>query len=582
MNNDALDYAMEVLVGAIPACSYVKLACQRFINDLEREDIWYDINAAERFYKFCRQLKHYKGPDRGKPIELDPWEKFVFGNIYGWKRVDPDLPKERWIWRFKFNYIEVPRKNGKTTISAAAAAYDTAFVEDTGAEVYCLATKEEQAKILWNDIRAFIKMSEDLGEVFEMLEGQNTIYSRDSERTSFVKPLGSNSKKQDGLNPLSAICDELHEWPDRKLLDVIEDAFGARSQWHIIEITTAGYNKQGICFIERKHGIDILEGRIHNDDKFVIIYTIDPEDKDNWRDESVWFKANPSLGRGKQLAYMRSKAQKADEIASELNTFLNKQLDVWTDVLEAWLKWEVWRGCALTYDRTKLAGKKCKVGIDLAKVSDISAVAYYFPTQKGLDKPHVLMKFYCPRDNVSVRVERDKLPYNVWVKEGWIVETPGNTTDFDFIEWDILVSSKQFQIEQIAVDRTFAGEIVNHLMAAGLEIIDFGQGFMSMGSPTAELERLLTAKEIYHNGNPVLDWMSSNVVIRKDPAGNMKPDKDNSPEKIDGIVALIMAIGLTLARRDPKKKSPYEKRGMRSLSTTAVKEAENEKRFLRI
>ena len=567
----ALDYAFDVVTGGIPACKYVRLACTRFINDLDRTDIWFDHKAASKFSTYCTFLHHYKGPDKGKPIVLDAWEEFVFGNVYGWKLVIDGEKTD--LWRFKYIYIEVPRKNGKTTIAAAAASYDASQMEATGAEVFCLATKEEQAKILWNDIRAFVSQSDELRQVFEVLEGRNTIYARETGRTSFVKPLGANSDSLDGLNPFSAVLDELHEWKDRKLLDVIEDAFGARVNWHILEITTAGYNKQGVCYTERKHGIDILEGRIVNDDKFVVIYTVDPEDKENWRDEAVWFKANPSLGKGKQLAYMRSKAQKADQIPSELNTFLCKQLCIWTDTLEAWLRWEDWSSCRREYDRKKLIGKKCKAAADLGKVSDLSAVAYFFPVQPGLDKPHVWVDFYCPRDNVKARTERDKLPYLVWVNEGWIIETPGNTTDFDFIEHDILKAAGDFQIEEMAFDRTFAGEIINHLMEEGLTIIDFGQGFLSMGPPTSELERLIIKKEIVLPFNPVLDWMSANVVTRKDPAGNLKPDKENSEDKIDGIVALIMALGLTMVKIDPKKKSPYEKRGMRSLSTTAVVDA---------
>lgn len=569
----ALDYAMSVLTDEVPACKYVQLACARFVNDLERTDIWYDEVAAQRFYTYCTFLRHYKGPCRGQPIILDPWEEFLCGNIYGWKRVIDGEKTD--IWRFKFIYCEVPRKNGKTTIAAAAASYDASQMEPMGSEVYCLATKEEQAKILWNDIKAFIHQSEELKEVFEVLEGRNTIFVVDTGRTSFVRPLGANSEKLDGLNPFSAVCDELHEWPDRKLLDVIEDAFGARNNWHILEITTAGYNKQGICYQERKHGIDILEGRIINDDKFVLIYTIDPEDRTKWRDEATWFKANPSLGKGKMLDYMRTKAQKADQIPSELNTFLSKQLNIWTDVLEAWLKWEDWTKCRRDFKRGKLLGKKCTAAADLGKVSDLSAVAYFFPEQPGLDKPHVWVDFYCPRDNIKVRSERDKLPYDVWVREGWIQETPGNTTDFDFVEADILSSNKRFVISKMAFDRTFAGEIINHLAEEGIEIVDWGQGYISMGPPTAEMERLIVKGEIVLPENPVLDWMSANVVTRKDPAGNIKPDKENSEEKIDGIVAIIMAIGLTMVKVDPKKKSPYEKRGLRSLSTTATVDAKN-------
>lgn len=568
MSCPTTDYAFAVVTGEIPACKYVRLACQRHINDLTRDDIWFDVEAAERFFTYCTFLHHYKGPMKGLPIELEPWQKFAFGNIYGWKRCAQE--GDEWThtdnWRFHYNYIEIPRKNGKTTIAAAGASFDCSYMEETGAEVYCLATKEDQAKILWSDVKAFIHGSDELKEKFEVLEGRNTIYARNSGRTSFIKPLGANSERLDGLNPFSAYCDELHEWPDRKLLDVIEDAFGARVNWHIVEITTSGYNKQGVCYQERKHGIDLLEGRLVNDDKFVIIYTVDEEDRANWMDEAVWFKANPNLGKGKQLDYMRSKAQKAEQIPTELNTFLNKQLDIWTDVAQAWLKWDTWVKCQAEYGIADLLGKKCTVAADLARVSDLSAVAYLFPVQKGVTVPRILVEFYCPADNVKLRKERDKLPYDVWVKDGWIKPTPGQTTDFDFIEQDIIANAKKFDIEEVAFDRVFAGEIINHLMAEGMTVVDYGQGFISMGPPTAEFERLLIRKAIQHNGNPVLDWMSANVVVRTDPAGLMKPDKEASEEKIDGIVAILMALGRQMRTKEPDKKSPYEKRGLRTLN----------------
>jgi len=596
MNNPALDYAFSVLSGEIPSCHYVRLACNRFMVDLSNPEFWYDEESAQQFYTYCTFLNHYKGPYAGLPLELDPWEKFVFGNIYGWMKVIPADPKDvrAWqeadpddkirrdnpdgievgkpfrsnIWRFHFNYIEVPRKNGKTTVAAAGASYDCAYVEQMGAEVYCLATKEDQAKILWGDVKAFIHQSEDLKEVFEILEGRNAVFARHSSRTSFVKPLGANSEKLDGLNPLSAYCDELHEWPDRKLLDVIEDAFGARNKWHIVQITTAGYNKQGICYQERKHAIDILEGRIKNDSKFAIIFTVDKGEEDHWKNEEVWYKANPSLGHGKRLDYMRAKAEKADQIPTELNTFLNKQLNIWTDAIQVWLRHSDWTSCQRKFNRQKLIGKKCYAGGDLARVSDLSAVAYVFPVQPGLEVPHVLVDFYCPETNVKTRKERDKLPYDVWVREGWIKQTPGNTTDFAFIKADIVKNAALFDIKEIAFDRTFGGEIINELMAEGMTVVDFGQGFFSMATPTAELERLVVTHGIAFNDNPVLTWMSANVVVRKDPAGNMKPDKEVSEEKIDGIVAILNALGRLMATREPEKKSPYLTRGMRTLSTT--------------
>lgn len=612
MNNPALDYAFDVLAGQIPACRYIRLACQRFMDDLNNPEFWYDEAAAEKFYDFCSYAKHYKGPQKGQPIHLEPWEKFLAGNVYGFKRCRPATEDDLIAWgddddqgwgerlrelypdgfdvgefiktdilRFHYNYLEVPRKNGKTTLAALMAAYDAAFLEDTGAEVYCLATKEEQAQILWRDVRAFIKQSEDLTEVFEVLEGRNTIYTKDSSRTSYIKPLGSNSDTLDGLNPISAVCDELHEWPDRALLDVIEDAFGARINWHVIQITTAGKNKQGICYTERKHGIDILEGRFKKDDKLVLIYTVDEEDVlDNGKvsytrcltDQTVWFKANPNLGTGKQLDYMVTKAEKASQIPSELTTFLNKQLNIWTDAAEIWLKWEVWKQTHRDYKRALLRGKKCFLGGDLGKVDDMSAIVYWFPVQPGLDKVHVLVDFYCPSDNIATRVKMNKWPYDVWVREGWVKETPGNTTDYKFIAADILKAREEFEIEWGCFDRTFGGELIQTLMEEGMEILTAGQGFMSMGPACDELERLIIKQEIVTNHNPVLDWNSANVVVVKDPADNKKPDKVNSPGKIDGIVAMLnVVIGiLAKSKKEPPKKGAnkiYEKRGLRNLNS---------------
>jgi phage terminase large subunit-like protein len=564
----ALDYAMDVLLGEIPSCEYVKLACQRFVEDLKREDVWYDEEAAQDFYTYCTYLHHYKGPWAGKPIELEPWQLFFFGNVYGFKKCE--LVDDEWVhtdeWRFKYNYLEVPRKNGKTTIAAAGATYDARYMEATGAEVYCAATKEDQAAILYNDAKAYINKSEDMKDEFEILHGRNTIYAQGTDRTSFLKPLGSDSQRQDGLNPFAVYCDEFHAWPDRALLDVLEDAFGARTNWHIVQITTAGHNRQGVCFKERAHLIEILRGIVIKDDKFGMIFTIDKEDKDNWMDEAVWFKANPNLGRGKQLAYMRSKAEKAQQIPSELNTFLTKQLNVWTEAAEAWLLFDTWKKCRVTGEKPDLRSKKCIVGVDLAKVRDLSAVAYLFPVQPGILKPYLRVDFYCPGNNIQQRVRDDKVSYDVWAKGGYIKETRGDTTDFDFIEKDIVDNSSVYDIQQVMFDRTFAGEIINHLMDEGLDIETIAQNFFTLGPATSELERLLVKGDIDVEFNPVLDWCAANVVVEKDSHDNIKPDKAKSQEKIDGIAATINALAKMIGpKTDRKKPSPYEKRGMRSV-----------------
>jgi phage terminase large subunit-like protein len=554
-------YAASVVEGKVPSCRYVRLACERHIKDLARKDIAFDERAALRFFKYSESLKHYKGPYRGKQILLNPWQKFIEGCRYGWKRGRTTAASA--LWRFNINYTEVPRKNGKTTISAAGASYDCGFMEDTGAEVYCMATKEDQAKLLFNDINAYISKSPELSEMFEVLQGKNTIYSVGSARTSFVRPLGGDSKTLDGLNPFSAYADELHAWPKPDLWYVMEDGFGARRNWHMNSITTAGNNRMGICWDQRNHIINILEGRIESDNHFGIIYTVDEENYDQWRDPRQWYIANPNLETGKELSYMEEKCRMAEQMPSSLNAFLNKQLNIWTDVAEAWLQVEQWKRCAGSFDETLLKGKRCFVGVDLAKVNDQSAVAYVFPKQTGLDKEYWFVDYYMPSEALRQKSERDGVPYNLWADQGHLFITQGRTTDYSFIRRDINLRAKDFRVMKIKFDRHFAGELINDLTNDGFEIDLIGMGFMDMTHPTGEVERLIVAGEAVHPDNPILNWNASNVVIKKDSAGNIKPDKELSIRKIDGIVAIIIAKG----HEDDEKIGPsvYETRGVISI-----------------
>lgn len=556
------DYAVRVSQGTIPNCRYVLLAAQRHLNDLGRKDIWFDASAARRFFRYCRKLSHYKGPMRGQPIELELWQKFIFGCIYGWKKVIDG--KRTNIWRFNTIYVEVPRKNGKTTIAAAGASYDCGFIEATGAEVYCLATKEDQAKLLHNDVSAYVNKSEALQESFEILKGNNHIYARGSNRTSFIRPLGSDSDKQDGLNPLAAYCDELHAWPKRDLWDVMEEAFGARESWHMPAITTAGNRRTGICWDQRDHLINILEGRIIADSKFGIIYTVDDDQKENWEDEHNWFIANPNLGTGKQLEYMRTRALNAKQMPSSLNTFLNKQLNIWTDVAEVWLKVDDWNSCFADFSWADMKGQTCTGGIDLARVNDLSAVAYAFP-KTASRKQRVLVDFYMPKIGIKEKSERDGVDYLLWEKQGLIKLTPGKTTDFGFIRADVNKRAGQCVITEFGYDRHFAGELVQNLTSDGFKMSEVGMGFFSMGTPTAEVEKMTVEQTHEHNGNHILNWNAANTVVSKDPAGLMKPDKLLSNKRIDGMVAYIMAEAKLLQPGDKAEKNPYEERGMRTL-----------------
>lgn len=540
-------YAQDVVAGKYEVCQYVRQACARHIADLSRSDgkIWYDAKAAERFFKFCGYLRHYKGEYTGRPIELLPWQQFVFGNIYGWKRLDPRGEKTDTL-RFNYAYVEVPRKHGKSTLAAAIAAYDCAMLEPSGAEVYIAATREEQAKIVWRDVKAYIKGSADAAAVLEVLEGKSTIYARGSGRTSFIKALGHNHERMDGLNPVSVICDELHAWEDRALWDVLDGAFGARRSWHMIAITTAGSNVHGICYSERKHLLEVLAGVHEADNKFGVVYTLDTGEDLRWNDPAMWAKANPSLGCGKEHDFMSAQAAKAKQEPSSLNAFLQKQLNIWTDATDAWLSMDDWRACVGMSSHEDLRGKKCFAGMDLARVGDLSAVAYYFPAQAGLPMPRLVCDFYLPADEMPQREDRDKVPYSTWVRDGWITTTPGRTTDFEFIRYAINERRRIWDVDCVSYDRHFAGELVQSLVKDGVKMTEHGQGFVSMSAPAAAFERLVVSHGMRHDGNPVLAWNVSNAVIVRDPANNIKPDKSKSTNRIDGVVAAVMTLSQAL------------------------------------
>ena len=554
-------YAESVVSGQQAACRYVRLACERHLRDLDRADVWFDPEAARHFFRYCeRYLKHYKGPSRGTPLKLEPWQKFIFGCIYGWKQVVDS--EETDLWRFNIVYIEVPRKNGKTTIAAAGASYDCSLVEDTGAEVYCLATKEDQAKLLYNDVAAYIAGSPELDSSFEILKGKNTIFANGSSRTSFIKPLGSDSQRLDGLNPMAAYADELHAWPNRDLWDVMEDAFGARDHWHMIAITTAGNNREGICYQQRDHLINILEGRIQDDHKFGVIYTVDEEKREDWNKPENWFIANPNLGTGKLVDYMEKKCLGAVQMPSSLNAFLNKQLNVWTDVAEAWLSVEKWNACGRTVTLESLKHKRCCAAFDLARVNDLSAVAYVFNRQPGLEHITVWVDFYLPEAELRDKSVRDRVDYRLWQKQGFITITPGKTTDYEFIRKQVNDRAAWFRLETVLYDRHFSGELVTNLTNDGLSLKEVGMGFVSLGNPTAELERLIVENSFIHPNQPILNWNAANVVVRRDPAGNIKPDKDASNKRIDGVVAIIMALSEVVINKP--KTSKYETEGVLS------------------
>jgi phage terminase large subunit-like protein len=532
------------------ACDYVKLAVQRWFNDHERgheRGLWFDEQAAQRVIKFMSLLTQFEGKFHGKALMLEPWQQFVVANLFGWKWNDGSR-------RFTEAYIELARKNGKSTLGGGIADYMFAADGEYGAEIYSAATKRDQAKKVFEAGKYLLKNSTSK-KLREMVTFQNYNLHIEEKYSKF-EPLSSDHKRLDGLNPHCVIIDEFHAHPDNGVYSVMKSGMGARRQPLLFTITTAGFNRFSPCYNQRKLVENVLDGVIEQDNLFGMIYTLDEDD--DWKDEKVWIKANPNMGVSVSEKWLRNEIERADADNTQLVPVMTKNLNVWTDAAETWIKDADWMACDIGA-LPDLTGKECYGGLDLASTRDITALVLQFPDVNG--KRQILPIFWMPEMNYQERVERDKVNYDVWIREGFIRITPGNVTDYDFIKADILKMAKQYQIRNIAYDRWNASQLVIDLIEEGLKMESFGQGYGSMSAPTKELNKMVLKKNLNHAGNPVLRWMCKNVSIKRDPADNIKIDKNAAQEKVDGMVALVMAIGVEL-KGDNKK--TYNQHGLRT------------------
>lgn len=532
-------YAQQVLDGAIPAGRLVRLACERHLRDLEtghQRGLWFDNEAATRAIAFFGFLRHSKGEWAGRAFELSPWQEFVVGSVFGWKREDGTR-------RFRTAYNEVPRKNGKSTLSAGVGLYLAFFDNEPGAEVYAAATKRDQARIVWDEARRMVEATPQLRSRISVLTANLHSLATHSK----FEPLGADADTLDGLNIHGAIVDELHAHRTRAIVDVLETATGSRRQPLIWYITTAGYDRTSVCWEHHDYSVKVLEGVIEDDRWFAYIATIDPGD--DWRDPSAWAKANPNLGVSVKFDDLETKAARAEQVPGQQNAFRRLHLNEWTEQADRWLDMDVWDAGAVPVDPEALRGRPCFAGLDLSSTTDLTAFVAVFPDDDG--GYDVLCRFWCPAEGIRERARRDRVPYDVWAEQGYLTPTEGNVVDYDHIREEIREFAETYQVVEIPYDRWNATQLVTQLMSDGARMVPFGQGFASMAAPTAELERLIRGGKLRHGGHPILRWMASNVAVEQDPAGNLKPSKRRSTERIDGIVALIMAIGRAMVHQVP-------------------------------
>lgn len=567
VNPDVQGYIDGVTDGSIVTCKWVKLAVKRHVDDLvngKDRGLYFDVEAAEIVLDFFPILQHSMGKWAGKPFELEPWQKFIIWVVFGWKKANGTR-------RFTICYNEMARKNGKSTFAAAIGLVLLLLDGEMGAEVYTVATKLDQAKIIHAEAQRMVTASKALKSQARVYRSAITVESTNSKYV----PLGRDSDTQDGLNVSGALIDELHAHKTRYMWDVIDSAIGAREQALLFAITTAGFDQNGICFEQREYAIKILEGSIVDDSFFGIIFTLDRDETtgelmDDWKDETCWIKANPNLGISVNIADMRRMCNAAIESPSKQNNFLCKKLSVWTAQETRWLNMEHWNFGQADVDPVqwrkdamkRLIGRDCIGGLDLSSTTDISCHLLLF--EEDDDKYTVLPFFWIPKARGKEREKRDRVPYSLWARQGFITMTPGNAIDYKFIRQEINDLQERYKQQEIGYDPYNATHLAMELVDDdGFKMIEFRQGMTSMNEPTKECERLVLEHLIDHGNNPILKWMASNVSVKTDEAGSIKPVKpeNKSALKIDGIVCLIMAIGRWMFIKPPPV-SVYETRGM--------------------
>lgn len=519
-------------------------------NDKDKEEFYYDKFAAAHVVSFFPKfLRHTKGQWAGQPFTLSKWQQHdIIEPIFGWKQ-------KNGIRKYKTAYIEIPRKNGKSTLCTGFALYLLVGDGEPGAEIYSAAASKDQAGIIFRQAGEMVKESTALLKHTKVY--RNSIVFPQTH--SSYKVLSAEAYTQHGLNPHGIVFDELHAQPTRDLYDVLNTSMGARRQPLMVMITTAGFDRNSICYEMHHLSQEVLRDPSVQHSHFA--YIAGAKEEDDWTSPRVWAIANPALGQTITTEYLATQCQQAQMSPAYQNTFRRLHLNQWTQQENRWIDMFAWDKCGLALPDLK--GRECWAGLDLASTTDIAALVLVFPPQSEDEPTWLLPFFYIPKDNMLDRVRRDKVPYDVWVKQGHIKATPGNVIDYSYIEADIQALGEKYEIGEIAFDRWGATQISQRLSDMGFAMVEFGQGFASMSAPSKEFLRLILSQKIAHGSNPVLRWMANNVSTKQDPAGNVKPDKEKSTEKIDGIVAAIM--GLDRAIRGNGGSSVYEGQGIRSI-----------------
>ena len=515
-------------------------------------DSVYDKDAADYAVSFIESLCHTKGTWAGKPFELIDWQEQIIRDLFG-------ILKPNGYRQFNTAYIEIPKKQGKSELAAAVALLLLCGDGEERAEVYGCAADRNQAKIVFDVAVDMVRLCPALAKRVKILESQKTLKYLPTNSTYQV--LSADVANKHGFNTHGVIFDELHTQPNRKLFDVMTKGSGdARMQPLYFLITTAGNDTQSICYETHQKAKDIIDGRKNDATFYPVIYGAD--ESEDWTDPKVWKKANPSLGITVGIDKVKTACESAKQNPGEENSFRQLRLNQWVKQAVRWMPMDKWDACSFQVDPEDLEGRVCYGGLDLSSTTDITAFVLVFPPVDEDDKYSILPFFWIPEDNIDLRVKRDHVPYDLWQRQGYLQTTEGNVVHYGFIESFIEKLGEKYNIRDIAFDRWGAVQMVQNLEGMGFTVVPFGQGFKDMSPPTKELMKLTLEQNLAHGGHPVLRWMMDNIFIRTDPAGNIKPDKEKSTEKIDGAVATIMALDRAIRGGTDNGASVYDSRGI--------------------
>lgn len=534
-----IDYCHDVLNGDIIACQKHKWACRRFLRDVEREGTdefpyVFDEEKALRFLNWMTLFKHTKGKLAGQRIEPAPIQVFVFGNIYGW------VHKETGLRRFKKAYWQVARKNAKSQSLACVGSYEAFAFGENMSEVYIGATKTEQSKIVWNEIKAQIQGCDFLKGKYKIAYGK----IEHLKSGSFIAALSKDAGKTgDGLNVQCGIIDEYHAHPTSEIYDVLVSGMGARPQPLMMIITTAGFELQHPCYsVEYQYVSKILDPNnpIENDEYFVMINELDKGD--DIKDEKNWEKANPILCSYEEgVNFLRGELKTALDVPEKMRNFLTKNMNIWVDMKDnGYMDMSKWAACGQDFDLTTLEGMECTVGVDLSAKIDLTSVGFEF---KKDGKYIVLSHSFMPEDTLDRKRKTDKVPYDLWAQQGWITTTPGAVVDYNFIKSYIKNFEQQYNVKvrEICADPWNATQFMQDMEAEGYTVVEIRQGIQTLGGATKDFREQVYQGNIIHNNNPVLTWALSNAVTRQDANENIMLDKSKSTERIDPIAAVLNA-----------------------------------------